>query len=173
MILNGDEIINAMIEGLIGIEPWDDKRVGPNSYDVTLDPTIKRYTAAILDHKCNNAMITESIPGSGLVLNCGEFILGSTSEYCNNYANCLVPMIEGRSSIARLGIQTHCAAGFGDLGFCGKWTLEITAACKVRLYPFMPIAQLYWIRTSPTNRKYTGKYQNQNGAVTSRLFIDE
>jgi dCTP deaminase len=40
-------------------------------------------------------------------------------------------MIEGRSSIGRLGLFVHVTAGFGDVGFCGYWTLEMFAVQPV------------------------------------------
>ena len=56
----------------------------------------------------------------------------------------LVPMIEGRSSIGRLGIYIHVTAGFGDIGFSGYWTLEISVVQPVIIYPFVRIAQIYY-----------------------------
>ena len=43
-------------------------------------------------------------------------------------------MIEGRSSIGRLGLFIHVTAGFGDVGFCGYWTLEMFAVQPIRIY---------------------------------------
>ena len=181
MILNGDEIISYKQRGLIDITPWDEKRVGPNSYDVILHPTIRSYRmrtpadrsnpylVSVLDPRRTNQTIEITIPKDGYVLRKGEFVLGATEETCSNNADDLVPMIEGRSSIGRLGLTIHVTAGFGDLGFCGRWTLEMVAAFDIILIPYMPIAQLYWIRTNPTKRKYCGKYQGQVGAEPSKI----
>ena len=49
--------------------------------------------------------------------------------------------MHGKSSIARLGISVH-DAGFGDIGFAGHWTLELTVAQPVRVYAGIPICQL-------------------------------
>lgn len=169
MILNGDEIQKAYDQGLIVINPFDPKRIGPNSYDVVLDDTLLFYEDDVLDPRRENPTRKIKIPESGYVLSPGDFALGSTFEQVRNDANHLVPMIEGRSSIARLGLAVHVTAGFGDLGFCGKWTLEFSAAKSVRIYPRMPIAQLYWIQTNPTTRQYKGKYQGQNAVTASRI----
>lgn len=190
MILNGDEIIQYQKEGKIGITPWDEKKVGTNSYDVILSPKLKLYKRecliktpedgfqllggnkavyAALDPRKPNPTEDMEIPEKGFKLCAGQFVLGSTEEYCENNANDIVPMIEGRSSIARLGLSIHVTAGFGDVGFCGKWTLEIIAAVDIILYPYMPIGQLYWIRTTPTERRYKGKYQGQKQVTESRL----
>ena len=50
----------------------------------------------------------------------------------------LVPQIEGRSSVGRLGLFVHVTAGFGDVGFSGYWTLEMFAVHPVRIYPGVP-----------------------------------
>lgn len=96
--------------------------------------------------------------------------LGATEEIVENNSNELVPMLEGRSSLARLGIQIHATAGFGDIGFCGRWTLEITVVHPTIIRPGLPIGQLYWIRTAPTTRRYKGKYANMNGPTECRLY---
>ena len=53
-------------------------------------------------------------------------------------------MIEGRSSVGRLGLFVHVTAGFGDVGFCGFWTLEMFAVQPVRVYPGVPICQIFY-----------------------------
>jgi dCTP deaminase len=173
MILNGDEIIQCYSEGKILITPWDEKRVGTNSYDVVLHPVLRRYThhnrGVPLNPREKNETEEIIIPTDGYKLCAGKFVLGCTDEYCENKANDIVPMIEGRSSVARLGLSIHVTAGFGDVGFCGRWTLEIIAAEDIIIYPRMPIGQLYWIRTNKTTRAYKGKYLGQLAATESRL----
>lgn len=173
MIVNGDEIIKYHAEGMIGIDPWNESRVGTNSYDVVLNKTIKRYTHFGRDVPLNprdkNPVEDLIIPESGYKLCAGKFVLGSTYEYCENHSDHLVPMIEGRSSIARLGLSIHVTAGFGDVGFCGRWTLEIVAAEDIIIFPHMPIGQLYWIKTASTTRRYSGKYLGQKDTTESRL----
>jgi dCTP deaminase len=55
-------------------------------------------------------------------------------------------MIEGRSSIGRLGLFVHVTAGFGDVGFCGFWTLEMFAVQPVRIYAGVAICQIFYHR---------------------------
>jgi len=193
MILNGDEIIDRHDASDIEIEPWDLKKVGANSYDVMLHPVLKAYKRYniindednpyylmdndfsdkfIIDPKKNNELIEFTIPERGFLLRRGQFVLGATNEINKNNATDIVPMIEGRSSIARLGLSIHVTAGFGDVGFCGRWTLEITAAENIVLYPYMPIGQLYWIRTNSTTRRYKGKYQGEAEATGSKLCTE-
>ncbi|GHU80920.1 hypothetical protein AGMMS49992_34060 [Clostridia bacterium] len=59
-----------------------------------------------------------------------------------------VPMLNGRSSLARLGVSVHLTAGFGDVGFHGSFTLEFTVVNPIRLYPGMEIAQIAFYTVS-------------------------
>ena len=57
-------------------------------------------------------------------------------------------MLEGRSSIGRLGLFIHVTAGFGDVGFNGYWTLEMFCVQPIRIYAGVEICQiisiLFW-----------------------------
>ncbi len=53
-------------------------------------------------------------------------------------------MLEGRSSVGRLGLFIHVTAGFGDVGFAGYWTLEIFCVQPIRIYPNVEICQIYY-----------------------------
>ena len=80
-------------------------------------------------------------------------------------------MLEGRSSIGRLGICIHVTAGFGDVGFAGYWTLELFCVQPVRIYAGVKIAQIYYHTISEPYERYTnGKYQNNEGIQPSMLY---
>jgi dCTP deaminase len=90
-----------------------------------------------------------------------------------------VPCIEGRSSIGRLGINVHATAGFGDLGFNGKWTLEVSTIYPIRIYAGMRICQVFFhsvlnpVSESEVPLKlYSGKYQQQNEPVASKIYLE-
>ena len=82
-----------------------------------------------------------------------------------------VPMIEGRSSIGRLGLFVHVTAGFGDVGFCGFWTLEMFAVQPVRIFPACRSARFSitrsWARSPSTA---SDKYQHNRDIQPSLLF---
>jgi len=163
MILNHDQIKQRIQQGHITITPHNPKNIGPNSYDVHLHPTLTQYTLKPnqpIDPKKPTPTKQITIPPTGLTLQPGQFTLAQTHQHCQNNTNDLVPMIEGKSSNARNGLAIHITAGFGDIGYTGHWTLEIITHHPIILYPHMPIAQLYWITTQPTNHTYKGKYQN-------------
>lgn len=53
-----------------------------------------------------------------------------------------VPVLDGKSSIGRLGICIHLTAGYGDPGFDGQYTLEVTCVIPVRIYAGMRFCQM-------------------------------
>ena len=80
-------------------------------------------------------------------------------------------MLVGRSSVGRLGLSVHVTAGFGDIGFRGRWTLELVATEPVRIYPGMEICQIYYHTICGVILdEYVGKYVGQEAATPSRLY---
>jgi dCTP deaminase len=110
------------------------------------------------------------IPEEGFVLLPGQLYLGSTVEYTETHG--YVPMLEGRSSLGRLGVCVHVTAGFGDVGFKGFWTLEIYCLHPVRVYPFQRVCQIYYHKIQGDYVPYQGKYQGNDGVQASRSYRD-
>ena len=79
-------------------------------------------------------------------------------------------MIEGRSSVGRVGLFVHVTAGFGDVGFCGYWTLEMFAVQPVRIYPHVPICQIFYHEITGEITEYDSKYQHNRDIQPSLLF---
>lgn len=170
-MLTGNEIKLQVAAGRIVIQPFYEKNIGPNSYDVRLADKLKIYTEAALDPRRENLYETIRIPPEGLRLMPGRVYLGSTVEYTESPHH--IPMYEGRSSLGRLGASSHITAGFGDIGFCGNWTVEISVVEPVIIYPGMRIGQIYWHKPDgEVLKRYNGKYQGQTNATPSRLFQD-
>jgi dCTP deaminase len=168
MILSGD-MIRQRLGGDIVIDPFDPQRLNPNSYNLTLHDEILTYEEVVLDMRKSNRVRRFSIPPSGLVLNPNQLYLGRTVERTETHN--LVPMIEGRSSIGRLGLFVHVTAGFGDVGFCGFWTLEMFAVQPVRIYPGVPICQIFYHQIVGDIREYASdKYQHNRDIQPSLLF---
>lgn len=168
MILSGLEI-KKRLHNDIEITPYSESRLNPNSYNLTLHHNLLVYDTPILDMKEDNAVKTLIIPPDGLVLVPGTLYLGRTNEFTSTKN--LVPMLEGRSSIGRLGLQVHVTAGFGDVGFAGYWTLEISCVMPVRIYPDIEICQIYYHTIEGDFLEYTsGKYQNNTGIQSSQMF---
>lgn len=161
MILSDTEILREIQKGTILIEPFDRECLGTNSYDVHLGKYLATYTDEVLDARKHNQITTFEIPEEGFVLQPNTLYLGVTEEYTETHAH--VPFLEGKSSVGRLGIDIHATAGKGDVGFCNKWTLEISVSQAVRIYAGMPIGQLIYFKVEgaierPYNRKNSAKY---------------
>lgn len=170
MILSGMEIKKRLGKS-IRIEPYDERRLNPNSYNLTLHGELLVYDDAVLDMKRENTAHRLRIPAEGLVLEPGRLYLGSTNEF--TAADDCVPMLEGRSSIGRLGLYVHVTAGFGDVGFHGCWTLEISCVQPIRIYAGVEICQLYFHTILGDYTPYSsGKYQNNRGVQPSMLWKD-
>ncbi len=170
MILSGKEIANRIDDDII-IKPFDSARLNPNSYNLSLSDELIIYSDAVLDMKKDNPYQHITIPDEGLLLETNRLYLGRTIEYTET--NNLVPMLEGRSSIGRLGLFIHVTAGFGDVGFKGFWTLEIFCVQPVRIYAGVEICQIYYHTLEGEHDNYSsGKYQNNHGIQTSLLFKD-
>ncbi|HBH23338.1 MAG TPA: dCTP deaminase [Cytophagales bacterium] len=170
MILSGKEI-QQQIDKNIFIDPFSSDQLNPNSYNLKLHNKLMVYTGDTLDMKKANPVEEVIIPADGLALQPGELYLGRTKEYTKtlNY----VPMLEGRSSIGRLGLFVHITAGFGDVGFSGYWTLEIFCIKPIRVYPDVEICQLYFHTIEGAYELYSsGKYQNNHGIQPSMLYKD-
>ena len=142
MILSGKEIQRHIGKEII-IEPFDQSRVNPNSYNLTLHNELLVYENHELDMKKLNPTKRITIPEEGLVLEPNRLYLGRTNEFTKTEG--FVPMLEGRSSTGRLGLFIHVTAGFGDVGFAGYWTLEIFCIQPIRIYPNAEICQIYYL----------------------------
>lgn len=170
MILSGKEIKNRLGKEIC-IEPFDENLLNPNSYNLRLYNELLVYDEDVLDMKKPNKTKKIIIPEDGLVLKPGELYLGRTLEYTKT--DKYVPMLEGRSSIGRLGLFIHVTAGFGDVGFNGYWTLEIHCVRPIRIYPNVEICQIYYHTIEGDYEPYSsGKYQNNQGIQPSLLYKD-
>lgn len=180
MILVDKQILKKVSSGTLGIDPFRVDRVQPNSYDVSLSQNfiyIGRDCNDVLDVKDKNTydLGAVSVRRCSIILTPGEFVLGETSEKVRLPDN-IVASIEGKSSLARLGLQIHQTGGWIDAGFSGTITLELYNASPrpIKLYAGMPIGQLVFFKTKhcaiPYSRMPHAKYYQQTGATTSKYY---
>jgi dCTP deaminase len=168
MILTGQEIRNQLGKNIV-IDPFDEANLNPNSYNLTLHDELMTYEEVVLDMRKANRVRRVEIPPEGLVLRENQLYLGRTVERTETHN--LVPMIEGRSSVGRLGLFVHVTAGFGDVGFCGYWTLEMFAVQQVKIYPGVPICQIFYHQVCGEIVEYVSdKYQHNRDIQPSLLF---
>lgn len=170
MILSGDEIQSELGRN-IKIDPFRSEQLNPNSYNLSLHNELLTYEDDVLDMRKANPTRRITIPDEGITLDAGKLYLGRTVEQTETHR--FVPMIEGRSSIGRLGLFVHVTAGFGDVGFCGYWTLEMFAVQPIRIYPYVAICQIFYHDLRGTYKEYSSsKYQNNHGIQPSLLYTE-
>jgi dCTP deaminase len=168
MVLSGHEIRRQLGTNIV-LEPFDESKLNPNSYNLSLHHELMVYEEVVLDMRRANRVRRLTIPPEGLVLRAGQLYLGRTVERTETHN--LVPMIEGRSSVGRLGLFVHVTAGFGDVGFCGYWTLEMFAVQPVRIYAGVAICQIFYHDIRGSFTEYASdKYQHNTDIQPSLLF---
>lgn len=167
MILSDTKILEQREQGNIVIEPFQVACLGSNSYDVHLGAIIAVYEDDVLDARRHNKLRYMTMGKEGMILEPNELYLGVTEEYTESHRH--VPFLEGKSSVGRLGIDIHATAGKGDVGFCNKWTLEISVKKPVRVYPGMPIGQLiYFDVAGEVETLYSNKASAKYNQVDDR-----
>jgi dCTP deaminase len=169
MILTGEEIKSQLGKNIL-IDPFDEKQLNPNSYNLRLHDELIVYEEIVLDVRRPNRYRRHIIPPEGFVLQPQQLYLARTIERTETHN--FVPMLEGRSSIGRLGLFVHVSAGVGDIGFSGFWTLELVAVHPIRIYPGLPICQILYLTSQGEINEYrsSSKYQNNQDIQPSLLF---
>jgi dCTP deaminase len=184
MILNGSEIISGYEEGRIHIDPYNPENVGPNSYDITLGSELLKVVPNAKQQGENYQRVVKDVSyiepterqfihpqimdEAGLIIYPGNLYLASTVEKIGS--DYYVPMLEGRSSIGRMGLFIHVTAGFGDIGFKSQWTLELMTIYPIRIFPGMRIGQVFFHTCSSQKMMYQGRYQDQDGPQESLFW---
>ena len=170
MILTGSEIKKQVENGSIIINPFSDLQVNPNSYDFRLGEYLMVYKSETLDPKIRPETELIQIPESGFKLYPDKIYLAHTKEIMGSTN--FVPIIKGKSSIARLGIFIHITADLIDIGSINQWTLQLHVVEPAVIYPNMLIGQVtFWVVKGDIVL-YSGKYQGSNGPVESKIFED-
>jgi deoxycytidine triphosphate deaminase len=168
MILSGSQIMLEQQAGRIVIDPFDETAVNPNSYNFTLSDRLIVYADGVLDASRENVTKELRIPADGLRLRANRLYLAATREVLgsDHYA----PTFAARSSVARLGLFINLSAPLGDIGFIGRWTLQLYPTHDVIVYEGMRIGQMMWWKTVGDIALYDGKYQHSTGPRASMLY---
>ncbi|RLG53836.1 MAG: dCTP deaminase, partial [Thermoproteota archaeon] len=113
MILSDRDILSAMEKGEIKIVPFDMNMLGPCSVDLTLSSKFRLFKpGTIVDPESlesidRGAELIDT-EGEPFLISPGQFVLGRTREKITISKN-LAAVLEGGSSIARLGVIVHAA----------------------------------------------------------------
>ena len=179
MILTDREIRIAIDQGLIGLDPAPEPDAySSTSVDLTLHGTLRQYRATdeagiSIDPNSRNYnyssvvdILTEPVEVNstyGLVPN--KLILGWTQQVLDlPIQSRVAARVEGKSSLARLGLGVHITASTIHGGFVGPIQLEMInhGPATIILTPGMRICQLIFEATLGTPEKgYSGMFQNQ------------
>ena len=194
MRLCDKDIEQYLDDELIIISPKPDKSmISGVSVDIRLGNEFRVFqdhTAPFIDlsapkaemQQAMDAVMSDEIvinDGDAFFLHPGELALAVTYESVTLPDN-IVGWLDGRSSLARLGLMVHVTAHRIDPGWSGQIVLEFYNSGKLplALRPKMKIAALNFETMSssaarPYNKRNDAKYKNQKGAVASRLSEDE
>lgn len=160
----GKKLLNLVESGRVKIKPFDRSLVGEGSIDFRLGNKIRVFKkgTAIIDPEKGHKEYTKLINISdGYTLKPREFIHGMTMEYIELPDN-LCGWIQGRSSLARIGLMVHITASLMHPGSRGNQILEIVnmSPRKIKLKPGIPVCQIIFEDTKG-KAIHSGLWQDQ------------
>lgn len=195
MALSDTKILQAMKDGSVVIEPFNRKNLATSSYDVTLgewffpEQTPQHFenfyniydkahvervwgTKPVRAKKAKDVLKKYDFDFKGIapddqiiLLAPGETVLGHTNEFIGGREH-ITTMMKARSSLGRSFIEVCKCAGWGDVGYVNRWTMEITNNSTHYYIPLVVgrrIAQIIFFETGPildANYAKSGKYQS-------------
>ena len=188
MVLSDRDIRQHLKEGRIRIDPPIDEAVqlGPCSVDLRLGPVFKVFDYTRVPYVDTRTPMPEGTirevviedADTPFILHPGEMVLASTFESLE-LDDDILARLEGRSSLARIGVIVHGTAGVFEPGWRGKAVLELSNLSRIpaALYPMMRICSFtFEPLSSPAENPYwkraASKYLGQSGVETSRLWAD-
>lgn len=192
-LLSRDMVLKHIKEENIFINPFNYKNLGTTSYDIRLGENffqeqsfrasnrkifnpfnpqdIIRYwgepqkAVEVRNWIEENGPLTNIKPEDKIIiLGPGETILAHSEEFIGG-RNCISTEMRARSSMGRIGITVCKCAGWGDLGFFNRWTMEMSNHLKdtsVVLVVRMRVAQIAFYQVDPLLKTYSqigGQYQ--------------
>lgn len=201
MALSDRKILEEIKAGSIIIDPFDKRNLATSSYDVTLGEWFFREQPTKYNHSLYNIWSQEHMEhvwgakkveravvakeafkkynfewvgikptDKVIVLRPGETILAHTNEFIGGKDH-ITTMMKARSSMGRNFIEVCKCAGWGDVGYTNRWTMEITNNSKNYIIPLVVgrrIAQIIFFETGPIlASSYTkvGKYQSSDSVA--------
>lgn len=193
MRLSDRDIIDALDQGKIVVLPRpDNEKISGVTLDLHLGHRFRvfsSHTIAYIDLSGSREEINQAVEkvmgdevvlddAATFVLHPGELALGITAENVT-LPDDLVGWLDGRSSLARLGLMVHVTAHRIDPGWHGNIVLEFFNSGKLplALRPGMSIgAMSFELLSSPAMRPYTkrkdAKYRDQHAPLASRISED-
>lgn len=175
------DLFAAVMDGELKVDPFDFSLIQPASLDLRLGSAFRTFIqapGAFVDPGIHQPGLTNLSTLSGneaFRLEPGDFTLGCTLETIT-LSRTIAARLEGKSSLGRIGLIPHAAAGWIDPGFSGQITLELSnlSPLPIILRPGMPIAQLCVFRLDnpaavPYGPERHSRYQGQRGPTAARV----
>ncbi|OGM30851.1 hypothetical protein A2630_02510 [Candidatus Woesebacteria bacterium RIFCSPHIGHO2_01_FULL_44_10] len=196
-LLSRDAILAHMQAGNVAIDPFDSRNLGTASYDVTLGSHFFREQAPVTinpgfyspwdrDHirdvwgrpeyaerarmvfADSRTPVPEGIDPDDrvIIIRPQETVLCHTQEFIGG-RNCVTTMMKARSSLGRNFIEICKCAGWGDVGYINRWTMEVTNNSRYYAIPLVVgrrVAQIAFFQVdtfSGTDYVQEGKYQTE------------
>ncbi|OFC70941.1 dCTP deaminase [Alteromonas confluentis] len=194
MRLSDRDIYEYLQSGKIKIDPTPEyERISGVTVDMRLGNKFRVFEdhqAAYIDlsgpkhevQEALNSVMSDEIEleeGKAFFLHPKELALAITHESVTLPDN-IVGWLDGRSSLARLGLMVHVTAHRIDPGWSGNIVLEFYNSGKLplALRPLMKIGALsFEVLSSPAEKPYNAradaKYKGQAGADASRISSDD
>lgn len=192
MILSDRDILKALESGRIKIDPVPDlsSQLGSVSIDFRLGRTFMVFEHSRFSYidprqpqSIGDAMRTIVVEeDEPFIMQPGDFALASTIESLE-LADDILGRLEGRSSIARLGITVHSTAAMFEPGWRGTATMELSnlGRMAVALYPGMRLCSFSFEEVSSPvmvpyykkrNAKYAGQIDPRASLLAEEAFLE-
>ena len=176
--LGDDGIKKGMRDGLIVIEPFREEQLNNASYDVrigryawipvpsermSVDPTSSPSNKHFSLHDMAEKGPVTLHQGGFALFHTEEFIGGRMVDHVGRLG--ILGTMKTTSTSARWGIDICRAAGWGDVGYFSRWTLEIenSAPWNVIIKPGMRLGQVVFEEIKGVNGENSyekkGSYQ--------------
>lgn len=174
MILSDKTINRILKSGKLIITPITNEQIQPASVDIRIGTTfsiVEDSPSGVIT--MDEPISYKTLETDSYTLLPGQFVLATTLEYFE-LPNNITAFVEGRSSLGRMGLFIQ-NAGWVDPGFKGEITLELFNAnrCAIEIKSGRRIGQLVFAQMDQsTENPYTGKYQGQQGATGSMVYLD-
>ena len=183
MFLSDKDIFKFVEQGQIKLDPFDKKQVKGIGYDLRLHQNFRIFKSDGTTHidvkkEFDVTKFVDAGKEGEFVIHPGQFVLGATYEHIE-LGNEVAGLLEGRSSLARIGLIMHATAGLIPPGTRGHVTFEMSniSSLPIKLYVGMRVAQLVFVKTSsPVESDYArgagSKYVDQLPPTASKIWKD-
>ena len=202
MLLSRDAILRHFKEGNIIIDPFDERKLKTTSYDISLGEWLWREghpEGRATMHNLYDENSTKQVwqgpycaekagevmerlgmefknikPDEKIVLlRPGETILAHTEEFIGG-RNRVVAKMYARSSLGRNFVEVCKDAGWGDLGYFNRWTMEVTNNSQYFIIPLVVgrrVGQFVFYEVEPL--KDAPDYVGEGGKYQRSQEIEE